>query len=258
MKISGKKIVVTGAASGIGRELVNQLLKFENAILAVDLNGHGLSELKSSYGLLETLCLDLSNRADLNSLFAWIEDKWGTVDIIFANAGFAQYGPWEDADPNNLDRIFSVNVQAPILNAQWLQRKQKQPFRLVITASAMSYWPVPGYAAYAASKAAIHQFVKTIWSEAKGDWVTMVYPGSTDTAFFNHAGENVPKALPIQPVQVVVKRIIEGVALGKRRIYPSRIFRLVMLINRVLPVLKPIYFSSERKKLRDWEGKSRD
>lgn len=256
MKISGKKIVITGAASGIGRELVNQLLKFENAILAVDLNGHGLSELKSSYGLLDTLCLDLSIKADLNSLFAWIEDKWGTVDIIFANAGFAQYGPWEDADPNELERIFRINAQAPIFIAQWQQ--QQQPFRLVITASAMSYWPVPGYAAYAASKAAIHQFVETIWSEAKGDWVTMVYPGSTDTAFFNHAGKNVPKALPIQPVQVVAKRIIEGVALGKRRIYPSRIFRIVMLINRVLPVLKPIYFSLERKKLRDWEERLRE
>lgn len=255
MKISGKKIVVTGAASGIGKELVNQLLKFDNSILAVDLNSHGLNQLKTSHGLLDTLCLDLSRKDDLDSLFEWIGDKWGGVDIFFANAGFAHYGPWEDFGPEDLERMMKVNTLAPMLIAQRLQKHQQEPFRLVVTASAMSYWPVPGYAGYAASKAALHQFAETIRSEGGGDWLTLVYPGSTDTAFFNHAGRNVPKALPIQSVTSVVGRIINGVILRKRRIYPSRIFRLVMLLNRILPIFKPIYFSIERRKLSAWKGK---
>lgn len=255
MEVSGKKIVVTGAASGIGKELVMQLSNTNNKILAVDLNGHGLNELKQSYGLIDILCLDLGKNEDLKYLFEWLHSQWGNVDIFFANAGSAHYGPWEDFGPDDLERMMKINTLAPMVIAQWLQQYQKKPFRLVVTASAMSHWPVPGYAGYAASKAALHQFAETIRSEGGGDWLTIVYPGSTDTAFFNHAGRNVPKALPIQSVDSVVRRIIDGVTLGKRRIYPSRIFRLVMLLNRILPIFKPIYFSIERRKLRAWKGK---
>jgi uncharacterized protein len=96
MEVSGKKIVVTGAASGIGKELVMQLSNTNNEILAVDLNGHGLNELKKSYGLIDILCLDLGKNEDLKYLFEWLHSQWGNVDIFFANAGSAHYGQWED------------------------------------------------------------------------------------------------------------------------------------------------------------------
>jgi uncharacterized protein len=154
--------------------------------------------------------------------------------------------------------MMKINTLAPMVIAQWLQQHQQKPFRLVVTASAMSYWPVPGYAGYAASKAALHQFAETIRSEGGGDWLTIIYPGSTDTAFFNHAGRNVPKALPILPVHIVVKRIIDGVVLGKRRIYPSRIFRLVMLLNRIFADLQAYLFFNRKKKTEGLERKIKE
>jgi short-subunit dehydrogenase len=118
----------------------------------------------------------------------------------------------------------------------------------------MSFWPVPGYAAYASTKAALHQFVETLRSEGEGDWVTLVYPAATETDFFKSAGKEIPKAYPVQPVNIVVKKIIAGVAKGKRTIFPSKLFQVVMVANRIIPVFKPIYFFIERKKLRKWIG----
>jgi uncharacterized protein len=121
----------------------------------------------------------------------------------------------------------------------------------------MSYWQIPGYAAYASSKAALHQFAETIRSEGNGDWLTLVYPIATKTQFFERAGNSIPKAFPIQSVESVVKIIIKGVAKGKIRIFPSRTFRIIQLVNRILPVFKPIYLKLEKNKFQKWTHKTK-
>jgi short-subunit dehydrogenase len=154
-----------------------------------------------------------------------------------------------------LSKMLQINVASPIETAKVLKQTQSHsPCRLVVIASAMSFWPVPGYAAYASTKAALHQFVETLRSEGEGDWVTLVYPAATETDFFKSAGKEIPKAYPVQPVNIVVKKIIAGVAKGKRTIFPSKLFQVVMVANRIIPVFKPIYFFIERKKLRKWIG----
>ncbi|MCL6257884.1 SDR family NAD(P)-dependent oxidoreductase [Aquiflexum sp. TKW24L] len=251
MPISNKNIVITGAASGIGKELVLQLAGSGNKILAIDINEAGLEILSDRSS--QNLTLDLTIPGSVLDIFDWIQLNWKTVDYFFANAGFANFGPWEDTDLETFTRMQQINVLSPIETAKILKPMQAQHFcRLVVTASAMSYWPVPGYVAYAASKAALHQFVETIRSEGDGDWITMVYPAATSTDFFKSAGKEIPKAFLVQSVQTVVCHIIQGVSKGKKRIYPSRLFQATMYVNRILPVFKPIYFFIERKKLMKW------
>jgi len=255
MLISNRNIVITGAASGIGRELVRQLSGFNNRILAIDIDGKGLESLSKESSNIEILTLDLTNSGSVPLIFDWIRDNWKTVDIFFANAGFARFGTWVAT----FSKMLQINVASPIETAKVLKQTQSHsPCRLVVIASAMSFWPVPGYAAYAASKAAIHQFVETVKSEGDGDWITLVYPAATETDFFKTAGKEIPKAYPVQSVNIVVKKIIAGVAKGKRTIYPSRLFQATMLVNRILPVFKPIYFFLERNKLNKWKNNRKD
>jgi len=256
MPIENKNIVITGVASGIGKELLLQLVTQNNKILAIDVNSEGLNWLKNSFPQIEILTLDLTEKDNLQVVFRWIKDQWGKVDLFFANAGIAKYGKWGNTSIQDLGNIFKINTLVPIETALWLKENQEDhPYRLVVTASAISYWPVPGYAAYAASKAALHQFAETIRSEGDGDWLTLVYPSATDTGFFDFAGKDIPRAFPVQSVGSVVRTIIKGVEKGKSRIYPSFVFWTVMKVNRWIPVLKPIYFFLERKKLDQWSKK---
>jgi uncharacterized protein len=252
MPISNKNIVITGAASGIGKELALQLAT-NNKILAVDINQAGLELLKDISSHIEILTLDLTTKGSVSEIFKWVDSRWQTVDLFFANAGFAHFGSWEQTDLTTYAKMLQINVLSPIETAKFLKRMQiHHPCRLVVTASAMSYWPVPGYAAYASTKAGLHQFVETMRSEGDGDWITMIYPAATDTDFFNKAGKKIPKAYPVQSVHAVVRRIIIGVAKGQKRIYPSRLFQATMLANRYLPIFKPFYFYLERRKLKHW------
>jgi short-subunit dehydrogenase len=255
MAISNKHIVITGAASGIGLELLNQLTGNGNKILAVDINESGLEIISNKNPEIESLILDLTEPESVRAIFDWIQSNWKIVDYFFANAGFARFGPWGETDMATLSKMLQVNVASPIETAKVLKQTQSHsPCRLVVIASAMSFWPVPGYAAYASTKAALHQFVETLRSEGDGDWVTLVYPAATETDFFKSAGKEIPKAYPVQPVNIVVKKIIAGAAKGKRTIFPSKLFQVVMVANRIIPVFKPIYFFIERKKLRKWIG----
>ncbi|MCS4434982.1 SDR family NAD(P)-dependent oxidoreductase [Aquiflexum gelatinilyticum] len=253
MVISNKHIVITGAASGIGKELVLELAGSGNKILAIDINQEGLEILSNKSSQIHTLTLDLTKKDSVSAIFDWIQLNWKTVDYFFANAGFAKFGPWEDTDQDTFAKMLQINVLSPIETAKILKQTQAHySCRLVVTASAMSYWPVPGYAAYAATKAALHHFVETLRSEGDGDWITLVYPGATETDFFKNAGKEIPKAFPVQTVQTVARHILQGVSKGKKKIYPSRLFQATMLIDRILPVFKPLYFLLERKKLRKW------
>jgi short-subunit dehydrogenase len=255
MAINNKHIVITGAASGIGLELLNQLTGNGNKILAVDINESGLERISNTYPEIESLILDLTKPESVPAIFDWIQSNWKIVDYFFANAGFAKFGPWEDTDLTNFTKMLQINVLSPIESAKILKRSlPNHPFRLVMTASAMSFWSVPGYAAYASTKAAIHQFVETLRSEGDGDWITLVYPAATKTDFFKSAGKEIPKAFPIQSVQTVARNIILGVSKGKKRIFPSKLFQVVMIANRIIPIFKPLYFFIERKKLRKWIG----
>lgn len=253
MGISNRKIVITGAASGIGKALVEQLAPL-NQVLAIDIQKEGLDHLRNRFKELEILQLDLLSEGAVRQSIALALDLWGKVDLYFANAGFGKYGHWQDMVKEDFESIFKINFWVPFETAQTLIHLQKSDFRLVVIASAIAYWAVPGYNLYSSSKAAMHQLAESIRSEGNADWLTLVYPSATETAFFRKAGKNIPKAFPVQSAEKVARIIIRGVGKKKNYIYPSSIFRSVLLINRWIPVIKPFYQMLERRKFLNWSS----
>lgn len=251
--LTGKNIVITGATSGIGRELV-RLLYGKNNVLAVDIDEAGLKALKDELPGIEVFQVDLLTNGAVQQVFDHAYTFWEGIDYYFANAGFAKYGSWKDQDQNTVESIFRINTWIPLETAQILKKSQRKPFRLVVTASAVAYWAIPGYSAYSASKAAMHRLAEAIRAEEKADWLTLVYPASTDTAFFSKAGKNIPKPFPVQKAESVAMAMIRGAQKGKRRIYPSFIFRTVLLVNRIFPFIRPIYQLLESRKFQKWMG----
>ncbi|TFV93582.1 SDR family NAD(P)-dependent oxidoreductase [Algoriphagus kandeliae] len=250
---SQKNIIVTGAASGIGKELVRLLYGQKAHILAVDFSEEGLDELEMEFPGIQILKVDLSQKEGNEKILDWVRTHWVRVDVSIANAGKAEYGKAEQQNWREMDQLFQLNVFSPIQLGMELRQQLKENFgRHVIVASAISYWTVPGYSIYAASKSALLQWARTIWKESGGDWLTLVFPIATDTKFFDAAGKSIPKAFPLQKPQKAAEKILKGIIQRKKRIFPSSLFPWMMNLDRFLFLIQPIYQALERKKLEKW------
>lgn len=251
------RIIITGAGSGIGKELVRQLYPLTKRILAVDNSVPSLERLEADFPHLEGVLLsDLSKQEGNSLILDWVKSSWGGIDFCFANAGKAEYHAAEMQDWKNMDSLFQLNVFSPIqLGMQLRLHFPSTALRHVITCSAIAFWAIPGYSIYGASKAALLQWARTIWAEKSGDWLTFVFPIATSTGFFDSAGNSIPKAFPIQKPDHVVKKILSGVVNGKKKIFPSLLFRIMLHLNNFLYIIRPLSQAIESKKFRSWMDK---
>jgi short-subunit dehydrogenase len=248
------RVVVTGAGSGIGLELVRQLYPYTKNLLVVDYLPEHLDRLRKEFPELEGLVLaDLSEKEGNAPILEWIQIHWKGVDFCFANAGKASYAPAADQDWANMEQLFQLNVHSPIqLGWALKQYFPEHPLRHVITCSAIAYWAIPGYSLYSSTKAALLQWANCLWAEGDGNWLTLVFPIATATAFFDAAGTNIPRAFPIQSPGEVAKCMLTGAAKGKKKIFPSTLFQSLLLLNRLLFVLQPLATALEYRKFKNW------
>jgi short-subunit dehydrogenase len=246
--------IITGAASGIGLELVRQIIPSNPNLLLVDIEQERLEELKDEFPTINGLITcDLSQKSSNQLIIDWVKANWTHVDFCFANAGKAEYGPAENQNWKNMDRLFQLNVHSPIQLGFMLRALfPRKPFRLIIPASAMSYWSIPGYSLYSSTKSALLQWARTIWSEKTGNWVTLAFPIATNTKFFDSAGNNIPKAYPKQTASWVAKSILLGTAKKKKKIFPSKLFLSMLFLSRFFRFLKKGYGIFEYRKYKNW------
>lgn len=254
------KVIITGAGSGIGKELIRQLYPLTKRILAADNSAKSLERLQAEFPDLEGFLLsDLSKKEGNELILDWVKNNWQGADFCFANAGKAEYQAAEFQDWKQMDTLFQLNVFSPIQLGMELRKVYpKTQIRHVITCSAIAFWAIPGYSIYGGSKAALLQWARTIWAEKSGDWLTLVFPIATSTAFFDTAGKEIPKAFPIQSPETVAKKMLSGVAAGKKKIFPSLLFRVMLHLNNFLYVIRPLSQAIESKKFRSWIAKQKD
>lgn len=246
-------IIITGAASGIGKELVRQLNPSNPQILAIDFDLAGLEKMQREFPKIHILQVDLSKKSGNEQILKWISTKWSRVDFCFANAGKAEFGPAEQQNWKAMDQLFQLNVFSPIqLGLEIRKLFPNGVFRLIITASAMSYWTIPGYSLYAATKSALLQWARTVWLEKTGNWLTLVFPIATKTKFFDTAGVNIPKAFPVQSPSWVATAILRGTAKRKKQIFPSPLFLGMLILTRFFRFLKKLYQLFEYQKYKKW------
>ncbi len=251
MDLNRKNVVVTGASSGIGLELVESLLKENCRIIAV---ARSIEKIHfDNENVIKYPC-DISTPENIDKLFDFVSDTFGSVDLFICNAGFAYFGEIEKADWDEVDKIFRTNVFSSIYVAEKMKdRCGEKPFNIAITASAMSFLSYPGYALYSATKAALHGFVTGYRSElAKGQKIHMVYPIGTRTKFFEEAGSRTPVPWPTQSPEQVATAILKGVSKDKNSIFPSKIFLGLQILNGYLPFVFKFIIAVENFKFRRW------
>lgn len=241
MNLNGKRIIITGASSGIGLELLKMLSKHDASIIAVGRNVENIPIINDK---ITPYKCDISKKENIDKLFDFALEKMKGIDIFVANAGFAYCEEINKADWNHAEKIFNTNVISPIYSFEKMKELNRgKRYTVAITCSAVSNVPLPGYTLYCSTKAAIAHFAHTYRFE-KNDRgkLIIVYPIATASNFFKRSGEKAPVPFPIQPTKWVAFCMLLGIKFNLPVVFPSLLYAIsYYTINRVFPFIYGIY-----------------
>jgi uncharacterized protein len=259
MHLEGSRVVLTGAASGIGAAILRVLGSGPCGIVAVDRDEPRLLQtmatLRSPGCPVTPVVADLGRPEEVDRAFEYAQEKLGGIDIFIANAGFAYYERLAKADWQRMHALLSVNVISPLYTAVRMEEiNPDRQHRTVVVASAMGQLAIPGYALYSGSKAALHRFAEAYRFELSDPAsLTMVYPIGTRTRFFDAGGHKpAPLPWPTQSAEQVARAVVRGIERDQKDIYPSGLFRTVLIADRFLPFVRRIEQKIEGRRFRRW------
>lgn len=194
--MSGKSAVVTGAATGIGRALVEAMGKYGMNILAVDVDGHGLQDLKrewKSNGQISVMEADVRDAVSMNGAADRAVAEFGSLDVWVNNAGLARHKPIDQITAEDVDLVIDVNLKGTIYGSKAAMQKMKMVGRghIVNIISTASLRGVPTESVYCSAKWGVRGFTQALQEEgaAAGIRVTAVLPGGVETGFWKDARE---------------------------------------------------------------------
>lgn len=199
--------IITGAASGIGKELAIQLFAKGHKIIGFDIDIEGMKSLPIE---MDKLQLDVTDYEKVKQNFLAIFQKYGRIDYVFANAGIAVAGEIRDIDISQWQKIINININGVINCATEAYKLMlKQGFgHIVNTASMAGLVPSVTIGAYSTTKFAIVGFSRVLRAEAKalGIKVSAICPGYIKSNIYdNSTYNNVKKetVLGINPFKLV-------------------------------------------------------
>lgn len=228
MNVKNKVIVVTGGGSGMGRELVLNLLAKGAKVAAVDINEATLretaelaNELKKN---LSTHVMSVADKEAVEALPAQVIAAHGAVDGIINNAGIIQpFVRLYDLDYNAIERVLNVNLYGTLYMVKaFLPHLLERPEAHIANISSMGgFLPVPGQTIYGASKSAVKLMTEGLYAELLNTnvKVTLVYPGAIATNITANSGVEIRvtaemekssiKALPAEKAAEIIVDAIE-------------------------------------------------
>ncbi|MBJ7337895.1 short-chain dehydrogenase/reductase [Mycolicibacterium sp.] len=263
--IAGKTVLITGAAGGIGSASARALHRRGANVVLTDLRQESVDVLAGELGESRTLAVsvDVTKTADLRDAVAAAVDRFGSLDVVFANAGIAADPPATVAsiDPDEFERVVEVDFLGV-----WRTVRAALPQvianrgHVLITSSTYAFVNGLVNAPYAASKAAVHQLGRTLRVElaASGATAGVLYPGWVKTdianvAFGGHDTITEMRARSYPPFlrnaidpSKVGERVAEGIAKRSPRIVvPSR-WNAYVALNGILNPLSDLWLTRDR------------
>lgn len=246
------KALITGASSGIGRDMAKELSKrgFEVILVARDkkkLEKVG-RELKNK---CEIITMDLGNSGNCIEL----HEKFKDIDILINNAGFGTFGDFTETDLDKELSLIDTNVKAiHILTKLYLKDMiKKDKGHILNVASIAGFMPGPLMCAYYASKSYVVRLSEGIREELRKQKsnvkISLLCPGPVDTNFNNVAG--VKFKLQSLTSEYVAKYAIEQMLKNKFLIVPGIKIKFVRVISKISPsniAAKVVYKMQERKR----------
>lgn len=248
MKVADTVWVVTGAGSGMGRELVLQLLARGALVAAVDLRAEGLRSLVDHAAAgerLSTHVLDITDEAAVAALPATVEAMHGRVDGLVNNAGIIQpfvgVGELDDA---TIRRVLDVNLMGTLhMVRAFLPVLRGRPEAHIANVSSMGgFFPFPGQTVYGASKAAVKLLTEGLYAELLDTrvHVTLIYPGAVETSITANSGVDQPMSpadgtVPMTSASAAARTMIEGIERNRLHVFVGTDAKVMNLAVKLAP-----------------------
>jgi short-subunit dehydrogenase len=242
MQITAKRVLITGASRGIGRGLAEAFARERARVALVARSEETLKALAERLGGT-AYGADLSEPSGADGLIERIEAD-GAIDVLINNAGVSYVKYMLDNTPEEIERIFRLNVLTPIhLCHQIIPRMLERGGGHIVNVSSLAaVIAPPGLVHYAATKAALSQYTAGLRMDLRGLPIgtTLVQIGSVPTELDDMSRNYGPiremtrraKGSDITPLPVVVEAIVDAVKNGKRHVrFPRAMSPLSMLVE---------------------------
>lgn len=183
-KLEGKIALVTGGTSGIGLATAKRFVTEGAQVIITGRRKEVLDAAVKDLGArVIGIQADSGKLDDLDQLYRQINEKYGRLDIVFANAGGGEVATIDQASDEHFDKTFDSNVKGVFFTVQKALRLMKGGGAIVLNASIVSAKGIPAFSVYSATKAAVRSFARTWTNELKDRKirVNVVSPGPIDT-----------------------------------------------------------------------------
>ena len=204
-KLQGKIAIITGGTTGIGLAAARL---FVNEGAYVFITGRRRKELDEAVQTIGANVIgiqgDVAKMTDLDLLYEAVKAK-GRIDVVFANAGVAEFAPLGRITEEHFDRLFNINVKGTLFTVQKALPLMNDGGSIILNGSVASVKGTPAFGVYGATKAALRSFVRTWTWDLKERHIrsNVISPGPTDTPVIDG-----------QPADAI-ERIVSTVPMGR-------------------------------------------
>jgi len=207
----GKSVLITGGTTGIGLATAQRFLDDGAKVAITGQNETRLQEAKDALGDVLAIRADVQSLSDLDTMVETVKAEFGTVDVLFVNAGVVQILPFAQVNESHFDTQMNVNFKGAFFTIQKTLDIINDAGSIIINTSVASQSGSEGMGVYSASKAALRSLARTLTNELspRNIRVNIVSPGPIETPIYGKLG------LPEQAVQGFAESMVANVPLGR-------------------------------------------
>jgi len=235
--LAGRKVVITGAARGIGEKVARLAAARGARVALIGLEPDRLRSLADDLGVAALWQeADVRDGAALRSAIDGCAETMGGIDIVVANAGIVAYGTVQQADEVSFVRVLDINLNGVFRTLKYATpHLQRSRGHVTVVASALSFTPLAGMASYAASKAGVEMLALAYRQEVAhlGVTVGLVHPSWIDTDLVRGAEADLPSFQDLRTrlpypgnvttsVDRAAAAIVDGLVRRRGRVYVPR------------------------------------
>lgn len=255
VKVNGKVFVVTGGGSGVGRELVGELLSRGAKVAAVDINSQALEETARLSGnntdRLTTHCVNVADMESVAALPGQVISRHGAVDALINNAGIIHpFVSVNEIGYEMIKKVMEINFGGTLyMTKAFLPHLLTRPEAHITNVSSMgALFSVPGQTIYGASKAGIKILTEGLSSELKDTPIRVmaVFPGGIGSNILDNSGvdttrrmKQVQKVFKLLTPKKAASMIVSGIEKKRHRLTPGVDSCLTDFFCRLSPYMAP-------------------
>jgi len=181
LKLRDKVAVITGGSSGLGLATAKRFVAEGATVIITGRKKDAIdTAIAAIGGNIEGICGDIADLSDIDRLHNKVKDRYGRIDVLFANAGAGRVTPFAEVTEEGFDTTVDTNFKGTFFTIQKLLPLMPDSASIIINASMVTTKGTAGFSTYAASKAAIRSLARTLTMELKGRKIRVnaVSPGT--------------------------------------------------------------------------------